>query len=162
MPSMPEVSLYVAMVTAAAGVGGAAIPAIAVIMRDVRQAERDRRERTAEAKRQACLGLLSAAGELRARVADNTQYTGDQLAAWLAGLREGEAAVHLSAANVALLAPQTLADPADHLARAAGQLAAKAAKDTDNRSRIVPQPDFTGFDESVAAFLRKAVANAPA
>ncbi|MDX6396010.1 MAG: hypothetical protein QOJ73_7073 [Streptosporangiaceae bacterium] len=159
---MPEVSLYVAMVTAAAGVGGAAIPAIAVIMRDVRQAERDRRERTAEAKRQACLGLLSAAGELRARVADNTQYTGDQLAAWLAGLREGEAAVHLSAANVALLAPQTLADPADHLARAAGQLAAKAAKDTDNRSRIVPQPDFTGFDESVAAFLRKAVANAPA
>ena len=131
-------------------------------MRDVRQAERDRRERTTEAKRQACLDLLRAAGELRARVADNTQYTGDQLGAWLAGLRKGEAAVHLSAANVALLAPQTLADPADYLARAAGQLAAKAAKDIDKQSRTIRQPDFTGFDESVAAFLRKAVANAPA
>jgi hypothetical protein len=115
---------------------------------------------TRRRKRQACLGLLSAAGELRARVANNAQYTGDQLTAWLAGLREGEAAVHLSAADVALLASQTLADPAGHLARAASCLTATAAKDPDSRPEVIRQPDFTGLDESVTAFQRTALTDA--
>ena len=159
---MPDVSLYVAVVTAAAGVGGAAIPAIAVIIRDVRQAERDRRERTAEAKRQACLGLLSAAGELRVLVANSILCTKEQLGTQLVAIREAEAAVRLHAAGVALLAPQTLAEPADHLARTASLLTAAAAIDTDSRTRMVREPDLTGLDESVTAFRRAAVADARA
>jgi hypothetical protein len=93
---MPDVSLYVAVVTAAAGVGGAAIPASAVLIRDVRQAERDRRERNAEAKRQACLGLLSAAGELRTRLDNTAAYQGTEMGARLAVVRECDATVRLN------------------------------------------------------------------
>src|SRR5216683_915362 len=144
--TMPDVPLYVAAITAAAGVAGAAIPAIAVIIRDVRQAERDRRERRAEAKRQACLDLLRTAGELRTRVANTLQDPGDQIGARLAEIRESEGAVHLHAAGVALLAP--------------GKLAGPAARDTDRRSITIRPPDFSGLDESVAAFRRTAVADA--
>jgi hypothetical protein len=157
---MPDVSLYVAMVTAAAAVGGAAVPAIAVIVRDSRQAERDRRERNTAAKRQACLDLLRAVGELRVLVANSILYPRDQLGAQLAAIREAEAAVHLHAAGVALLAPQTLAEPADHLARAASLLAATAAVDSDRWDKMVREPDLTGLDTSIAAFRRTAVADA--
>lgn len=157
---MSDVPLYVAAVTAAAGVGGAAIPAITVLLRDVRQAERDRRERAAGTKRQACLDLLHAAGELRARVANTIQYSGDQLAAGMAEIRDAEAAVHLQAANVALLAPQTLAEPADQVARAASHLAATAVEDTGKRATMIRPPDFTGLDVTVTAFRESAVADA--
>jgi hypothetical protein len=157
---MSDVSLNVAVVTAAAAVGGAAIPAITVLLRDVRQAERDRRERCAEAKRQACLDLLRAAGELRTRVANTLQDPGDQIGARLAEIRESEGAVHLHAAGVALLAPAKLAEPAEALAMAASQVAVTAARDTDRRGITIRPPDFTGLDESVAAFRRMAVADA--
>src|SRR5216684_3432128 len=53
--TMPDVPLYVAAITAAAGVAGAAIPAIAVIIRDVRQAEHGRR--TADTRGEHAAGL---------------------------------------------------------------------------------------------------------
>jgi hypothetical protein len=158
---MPNVSLYVAMVTAAAGVGGAAIPAIAVIMRDVRQAERDRRERNAEAKRQACLDLLRAAGELRTRVANAGEYHGLEMGARLADIRECDAAVQLSAVSVQLLAPGKLTAPAEQLALAASQLATAAADNTDfGIGAMVSKPDMARLAESMGAFRWIAVANA--
>jgi hypothetical protein len=92
---MPDVSIYVAIITAAAGVLGATIPQVAMYRRDTRQAEWDRRDRRAETKRQACLDLLRAAGQLRTRVADAAQYHGDEMRGKLAAVRKSAAAVEL-------------------------------------------------------------------
>ena len=160
--SMPDVSLYVAVVTAAAGVGGAAIPAIAVLIRDVRQAERDRRERNAEAKRQACLGLLSAAGELRTRLDNTAAYQGTEMGARLAVVRECDATVRLNAVSVAMLAGGKLAEPAEQLATAASSLVATAtaAENIDTQQgEMLRKPDFTGLDISIKAFGQIAIAD---
>jgi hypothetical protein len=159
---MPDVSLYVAVITAAAGVGGAAIPAIAVLVRDVRQAERDRNERRAEAKRQACLDLLRAAGELRTRLANTAAYQGTEMGARLAGVRECDATVQLHAVSVALLAAGRLAKPAEGLATAADLLTATATaeENIDKRAgELLNMPDFTGLDESIKAFRQTAIAD---
>jgi hypothetical protein len=156
---MPDVPLSVALITAAAGIGGAAIPAVTVLIRDVRQAERDRRDRSAEAMRQACLDLLQAAGELRTRVANAVGIHGKEMAGRLAGIRESAAAVRLNAVSVALLAPEKLAQPAEELAAVASQLAAFVADNTDKRAgEVLVPPDFAALDEKVAAFRKIAVA----
>ena len=158
---MPDVSLYVAAITAAAGIGGAAIPAIAVLIRDVRQAERDRNERQAEARRQACLDLLRAAGELRTRVANASDYHGTEMGARLAAIRESEAAVQLHAVRVAVLTPGQLTKPAAQLAEAASRLIAATEHDTDVDHGVMPgTPDFTELDERITAFRLIVVADA--
>ncbi len=155
---MTDVSLYVAAITAAAGIGGAAIPAIAVLIRDVKQADRDRRDRQAETKRQACLDLLRAASELRARVANTADYHGDEIGARLAQIRESEAAIHLSAAGVALLTPKNLAEPAARVASAASRLVMSAEEKVDKDAKqLVTRPKFEEFDKSVTAFQDTAV-----
>jgi hypothetical protein len=158
---MPDVSLYVALITAAAGVGGAAIPAVAVLIRDVRQAERDRNERSAEAKRQACIDLLSAAGELRTRLANTAAYQGTEMGARLAEVRECDAAVQLHAASVALLPTGKLAKPAEGLAAEASLLTttATAEENIDKRAgEMLRKPDFTGLDTSIKTFREIAIA----
>jgi ParB-like chromosome segregation protein Spo0J len=161
--SMTDVPIYVAVITAAAGVGGAALPSVATIIRDVKQAGRDRHDRQAETKRQACLDLLGAASELRARVANTADYHGDEIGDRLAQIRESEAAIHLHAAAVALLAPENLAEPADLVARAATRLVMAAEEKVDpNAKQMVTKPDFKEFDKSVEAFRDKAVADARA
>jgi hypothetical protein len=163
--SMPDVSLYVALIAGAAGVGGAAISQFAVLARDSQQAKRDRSERRAEAKRQACLDLLRAAGELRTRLANTAAYQGTEMGARLAEVRECDAAVQLHAVSVALLAAGKLAEPAEQLATAVSSLVATAtaAENIDTRQgEMLHKPDFTGLDATVAAFRRKAVGNAPA
>ena len=62
---MADVPIYVAAITAGAGLIGALIPQAALVIREVRQAEKDRRERFVTAMRDACVELLGAAGELR-------------------------------------------------------------------------------------------------
>jgi ParB-like chromosome segregation protein Spo0J len=158
---MTDVPLYVAAITAAAGIGGAALPSLVTIIRDVKQAGRDRRDRQAETKRQACLDLLRAASELRARVANTADYHGDEIGARLAQIRESEAAIHLSAAGVALLTPEELADPAARVARAASRLVMSAEEMVDVAAKqMVARPDFEEFDKSVTAFRDKAVDDA--
>jgi hypothetical protein len=160
---MTDVPLSVAAVTAAAGVGGAAIPSIATIIRDVRQAGRDRRDRQAELKRQACLDLLRSASELRARVANTADYHGAEIGARMAQIRESEAAIHLYAAGVALLAPSTLAEPAAHVAGAASRLVESAEAQVNTTAmQMVSRPDSADLDSSVTAFQHSAINDARA
>ena len=65
---MADVPIYVAVITAAAGLIGALFPQASLVIREVRQAEKDRRERFATATREACVNLLQTSGELRTRV----------------------------------------------------------------------------------------------
>ena len=66
---VPDVSRYVAAITAGAAVLGAGVSFIPVYLRDVRQAGQDRRDRHADTRRQASLDLLGAAEDLRTTVA---------------------------------------------------------------------------------------------
>jgi hypothetical protein len=157
---MPDVSVYAALIAGAAGVSGAAVPAFTLFIQNVRQAGRDRRDRSAEAGRQACLDLLRAAGELRMRVANAADYHGTEMAARLAEIRECDAAAQLHAVSVALLAPKKLTEPAAQLAAAAGRLVAVTEQSTNlDRGLIVPRPGFAELDEELTAFRRTVVAN---
>lgn len=160
---MPEVSIYVAVITAIAGVGGASVPSIATLVRDARQAKRDRREHRAEAKRLACLDLLSAAGEWRALLANTADYHGEEIGSRVAGIRESEAAVQLHAVSVALLAPGKLGEPAGLLAAVANDLTTTAVAPENiaaKSGQMINRPNFAEFDESVAAFRRIVIADA--
>ncbi|HEY4851499.1 MAG TPA: hypothetical protein VII22_11925, partial [Streptosporangiaceae bacterium] len=88
---MSDVSLYVAVITAAAGVAGGSIPSVTSVIRDGRQAKRDQQNHQTETERQACLDLLAAASELRARVANAADCHGDEIDARLAQIRDLEA-----------------------------------------------------------------------
>jgi hypothetical protein len=157
---MPEVSLYVAVITAAAGVIGAAVPQVTVLMRDSRQAERDRRERVADTRRQACIDLLGAAGDLRTAVANAADYHGAEMTARLAEIRTLAAAVQIHAANVELLAPVPLGDPAAELARAAEKFAVQAGENTNlELEQMVSAPDPSELGAATDAFRAQAVAD---
>jgi hypothetical protein len=165
---MAEVSLYVAVVTAVTGIVAAGVPTVANFVRDSRQARRaehqaelDRRDRRAGEMRQACLEVLSAAGELRARLGNASQVHGPELAGRLAEIRSAAAKVQLQAVSVALLAQGRLAGPAQGLADAAASLVLAAENSIDRaaqQSRGLP--DFAEFDRSETAFRAAAVAHA--
>jgi hypothetical protein len=158
---MPDVSIYVAVITAAAGLAGATIPQVTILARDARQAERDRRERRADARRQACLDLLGAAGDLRTSVMSTALYHGPEIAQRLADVEAGSAAVNLHAVNVALLAPD-LSGPAERLAQAARDLALMTRRNTDvdGNQQMTSPPEFTELDDCVGILGASAVASA--
>ncbi|HMH93717.1 MAG TPA: hypothetical protein VK586_21880 [Streptosporangiaceae bacterium] len=165
---MAEVSLYVAVITAATGIVAASVPTAATFVRDGRQAQReqrraelDRRDRRAGEMRQACLEVLSAAGELRARLGNASQVHGPELAGRLAEIRSAAAEVRLHAVSVALLARGQLAGPAQGLADAAASLV-MAAEDSIDRAAQQSRglPDFAVFDQRETAFRAAAVAHA--
>lgn len=159
--SMTDVSIYVALITGGAGAIGAAMPQIATVVRDGRQAKLDRRERGVSTRQQACIELLRAAADLRTRVANAAMYHGDEMLARLAEIRNCAAAVEVQAASVGLLARETLAEPAAELASAATELAAAAVQGTDMDLNQMPEdPDFATFDERVDLFRIKALATA--
>ena len=157
---MVDVPIYVAAITAAAGIIGAAIPQVSIMIRDVRQAERDRQERAGAATREACVELLGAAGELLTLVQNTLSYRGDAngLRDRLEEVRENAAATQLCAARVGLLVPGRLAGPADRLAAAASSLADAVVQNTDvNLAVIVGDPDVRQLDACIAAFRAEAV-----
>jgi hypothetical protein len=83
------------------------------------------------------------------------------MGARLAEIRNCASAVELHAVSVALLARETLAEPAEWLTAAARDLAAAAAHNTDmSLNQMVSSPDFSEFDQSVKAFRARAVADA--
>jgi hypothetical protein len=155
---MSEVSIYVAIISASAGIVGAAVPLITSVIKEGHQADRGRRERQADALRQACLAILSAASDLRTLVANAARYQGDEMEDLLAKIRTSADAVQLQAVNAALLAPSTLGEPAQQLAEAAAQLADAATVHTDTGLKAMPSPpDLTEYDKCTKAFRKQAV-----
>jgi hypothetical protein len=157
---MPDVSVYVAVVTAAAAVAAAAVSQIPVYVRDVRQAGQDRRERHAKIRREACLDLLGAAEDLRTSVANAVDYHGEEMSARLADIRNVAAAVQGHAAKIELLVPGTLAGTAERLASVAGQFAATAVANTDLDLGHMVVTDPAGLAEAIEVFRKQAVLEA--
>jgi hypothetical protein len=157
---MSDVPTYVAIITAGAGIIGATVPQVFVLIRDVGQAERDRRERSATATRDACVALLRASGEVRTLTESIGSYRGEAN-----GMRErveeircraGETRVH--AAEVSMLAPARLAEPADQVASAASDLADDVLRKTNlDQGVSIGDPDVSRLVESIAAFRQAAV-----
>ena len=157
---MADVPIYVAVITAAAGFIGAVIPQAATVIRDVRQAERDRRERTATATRDACVALLRAAGELRTLTEGIRNYRGDAngMRARVEEARSRAEETRLYAANVSMQAPDKLGDPADQVADAASDLADDVVRSTDlNQGVLVGDLDVTRLVACITAFKQVAV-----
>jgi hypothetical protein len=158
---MADVSIYVAVISAVAGIGGATISQITVAFREGLQAKRDRQERHAEATRQACVDLLGAAGNLRAQVANNYSYHGDEMGARLEQVRKYAADTQLHAVSVSLLVPESLAESANLLATAAGSLADWTVGNTTlEQGSMIREPNFRQLDDCVKAFRTKVVGNA--
>jgi hypothetical protein len=129
---MADVPVWVAGITALAGIIGAAIPQVASVIRDVRQGERDRRERWAVATREACVELLRAAGEVRTLSEGVRSYRGEAngMRARIDEVRNQAEATRLNAANVSMQAPD-LSGAASELASAASDLAYDVVEGTD-------------------------------
>jgi hypothetical protein len=146
-----DVSIYVALITGAAGAIGATVPQLATVFGENRQAKRNREERTASARQQAYIELLGAAADLRTRVANTAMYHGSEMPVRLADIRTSAADVQVKASKVAFLAPH-LAGPAQGLGTSAAGLAADAVTNTNMTTNVMNVPEFTAFDQSVAGF----------
>ena len=157
---MADVPIYVAAITAAAGIIGAVIPQTVIVVREVRQAERDRRERAVTAARDACVDLIRAAGEL-GTLADNIgSYRGDAngMRARVEEVRNHAEAARLHAARVSFLAPGQLSGPADNVGVATKNLAAEVVKNTDLGQGVpVDRVDSGPLDRCVTDFRSAAV-----
>ena len=156
---MADVSIYVAIITALAGLTGAAVPVVASAIRDVRQSEQDRRERWATATRDACVDLLRAAGELRTLSESIAAYRGtaNGMRARVDEVRDRAEATRLSAANVSLQVA-VLAEPAYQVASAADKLVQAVVEGTDmDRGVFVGELNVGKLVERVTAFREEAV-----
>lgn len=157
---MADVPIYVAVITAAAGVMGAAIPQAGIMLREIRQAERDRRERSVAAGQQACIDLLSAGSALSAQIENIRVYRGEAggLRARLEQMRECLATTQVHAASVGMLAPRQLTDHAGQLAAAARSLAKAVEANVDlENGVVVGELDVGPLDALLATFRTEAV-----
>jgi hypothetical protein len=152
--AMTQVSAYAAAIIAGtAGVAGAAVPVIGVLIRDVWQARRDRRDGVAATKRQACLDLLRAAQLLRTKVANAAAYHGAEMSDRLEEIRDCDASVQFNAANAASLTAGNLGVLADSLADAASQLVDLAVRNTNMQAgEMDPKPDLESLNERIRAY----------
>jgi hypothetical protein len=160
---MGDVPVWVAAITAAAGIVGAAIPQVAIVLRDVRQAERDRRERSAVMARDACVALLRAAGEVRTLTESIRGYRGDAkgMRERVEDVRRRAEATRVHAAEVSMQAPGRLAEPAEQVASAASDLADDVVRNTDlDQGVLIGNPNVTKLAECITAFRQEAVAYA--
>jgi hypothetical protein len=159
---MADVSIYVAVISAGAALIGATVPQVATAIRDGRRAERDRKERLADTRRQACVQLLRTVLDLRVRVSNIQDYHGAEMAPRLAEIREGAATAEVEAVSVALMVGPELAKAAEQLASAAARLATVAVENASLQLGASTQaPDFGELDDSVTAFKTLAVADGP-
>jgi hypothetical protein len=121
---MADVSIWVPVITAGAGIIGATIPQVTTVIRDVRKAERDRRERLDTMARDACVALLRAAGEVRTLTESICSYGGGDATGMMERVeqaRSSSEATRVHAAEVGMQAAG-LAGAADQLASAASDL----------------------------------------
>jgi hypothetical protein len=157
---MTDVPIYVAMITAGAGIIGAVVPLSATLIRDVRQAERDRRERYTAAGQAACVELLRAAGELRILTETLGTYRGDAngMRGRVAEVRGKAEATRLHAASVSMKAQGKLAAPAEKVAVAATDLADEVVRKTNlDHGVLVENPEVSGLASCIADFRDAAV-----
>jgi hypothetical protein len=157
---MTDVPAYVTLITAGAGIIGATIPQVAVLIRDARQAERDRRERSATATRAACVALLSASGEVRTLAESIRAYRGNAsgMRERMEEMRSLAETTRVHAAEVGMLAPAKLADPADRVAKAASDLVDDIMRNLDpDQGVLVGKLDVGKLVECIAAFRNEAV-----
>jgi hypothetical protein len=145
---MADVSIYVAVISAAAGIVGATVPQASTAIREARRAERDRQDRLSEERRQAYVQLLRTVLDLRVLVANSHEHHGGEMAARLAEMRQFAADARVTAAGIELMvqAPPALGDTAERLAQAADRLAEAVAENAS-----LP-PDFRELDECIRAF----------
>jgi hypothetical protein len=155
---MPDVSLYVAVITGGAAVLGAAVSPVSTAYQNSRQAVRDRAERRETAVRQACTGLLGSARDLRVQVANTAAYHGAEMASRLEQVRQLDADAASHADDVALLVPVGVAESAARLADAVSRLTAWAeANFKSDLGASIREPDFTDLNERIADFSAQAV-----
>jgi hypothetical protein len=157
---MADVSIYVALIAAFAGVTGAAIPQVAIVVRDVRQSDRDRRDHYDDAVRQACLSLLRAVSDLRTLVA-NVQAHRDDMAVWLADVDGRAAEAKLQATQVSLLVRDARAEAAAQVAEAADGVAVAVKRDARvGLGDVIREPSFRQLDGCVEVFRALVIATA--
>lgn len=162
---MADVPIYVALITAGAGLLGALIPQVWIVFREIRQRDRDRRDRYVAQARGACLDLLRASGALSVHVKNMNTYRGDRngLCSRLEEVRGYLADVQLHAASVGMSAPSPLTEPARQLAAAAEGLTKSVEEVTDlDNAEMLDRPDTGPLDKSISAFRDKAVASVKA
>jgi len=157
---MADVSIYVALITAGAGLLGAGVAQIPNYFRDVRQTAQVRRDSRDDRLRQACIDLLGAAEDLLADVANAVDYHGDEMASRLAGIRTTAADVQGHALAVQLLAREELAGTAERLAGAAKAFTADAESKADLGLGSMRTIDPAGLTQAVASFRNAAVSQA--
>jgi hypothetical protein len=126
---MSDVTIPVALISALAGVVGAGIPQTAIVIRDMRQAARERQAGHNLAIRQTSVGLLRAAADLATLVANVQAHRSDSatLARWLEDVGTQAAEATLQATELGLLVTDERAKEADAVATAATGVAAEAA-----------------------------------
>ena len=157
---MVDVPIWVAIITALAGIIGAAIPQGAIVLRDVRQAERDRKERSDTATREACVALLRAAGQLRNLAEGWRSYRGDVLAR-VAEVRSLAEATRLHAVDVSMQVPAKLGPTASTVADAASDLVGTVLQNTDlSRGVATGDPNVAPLVASINSFRDAAVSYA--
>lgn len=159
---MTNIPIYVAVITAGAGLLGALIPQTWIVFREIKQRDRDRRDRYVAQARDACLDLLRASGALSAHVKNMTTYRGDRngLCNRLEEARGYLADIQLHTASVGMAAPSTLTEPARQLAAAAERLAKSVEEVTDlDNAEMLDRPDNGPLDELISAFSNRAVAS---
>lgn len=159
---MADVSIYVAVVTGAAGVLGAAIPQTAGAIRDGFRMRREHREQLDLERYEACIRLLRAVWELRVLAETMQEFPGDHMDTQLVDIRGRQATAELEAMGVARMvgaefpelvkATQRLSEAASRFADAAGTNASRQP-DSRDRAPLV----FGELDECVMAFKAEAV-----
>jgi hypothetical protein len=157
---MQDVSIYVAVITAGAGLLGAGVAQIPGYARDKRQAAQARQDSRDDSLRQACIDLLGAAEELLADVANAVDYHGDEMASRLAGIRTTGASLQVHALAAQLLAEGDLAEAAKRLADAARAFAADAESKADLSLGSMRPTDPAELIQAVASFRSAAVRQA--
>jgi hypothetical protein len=157
---MADVPLYVAVITAGAGIVGAAIPQAGILLSDFRRANRDRRDRSDAAAQNSCIEMLRASSTLSVNVENLCTYRGnpDGLRSRLEEVRKDLADTRLQAVSVGMLAPSPLTEPAEQLAEAAGRLVEVVQTSFDvNRSVMVGEPDVGPLNALISVFRTEAV-----
>lgn len=161
---MADVPLYVAIVSAAAGLVGATIPQVTTVIRETRKAERDRWERERDRQEQlahevrdVCVNLLRAAGELRTLTENMTSYRGDGTRALLGDVRGHAEATRLHAAEVGLRVSGQLAESAYQVAATATDLVGDVKQNIDmDRDVVIGSASVDALVSSIAAFREAA------
>jgi hypothetical protein len=157
---MADVPAYVTIVTAGSALIGAIASPLVITYRESRQAKRDRIERGASDRRQACLDLMDAAQRFRTQVAGNVEYHGEEMSQRLEEARKLAALVQLNAVAIALLLPEKVSVIGQDLAAAAAELMEAAEKDTDLQQKaMIRSPDFSPLNATIDKFRRAVLAD---